>query len=89
MLQVDSRIEAIVKSGDEDESLVVTWPRWQTPDWMWAGAETITTPRGPHRGQVISSVIASVISYIFTFIIVNNCADKSIRAESMTDGQHT
>ena len=39
--------------------------------------------RGPHRGQVISGVIASVISYIFTFIIVN-CADKSIRNESMT-----
>ena len=89
MLHVDrKKKDAIVKSEDEDESLVVTWPRWQTPDWMWAGVETITTPRGPHRGQVISGVIASVISYIFTFIIVN-CADKSIRNESMTDGQHT
>ena len=88
MMLLDSRIEPIVKSEDEDRSLVVTWPRWQTPDWMWAGAETITTPRGPHRGQVISGVIASVISYICTFVIVK-CADKSIRAESMTDGQHT
>ena len=66
-----SCLDAIVKS----EEMRIWWPGvrwtlWQTLDWMWAGAETITTPRGPHRGQVISGVIASVISTIYTFIII-------------------
>ena len=47
-------------------------PRWQTLDWMWAGAETITTPRGPRSGQGSSPVSSATSSH-------SSSSDESIR----------